>query len=146
MSVYYANEMDEYLAHYGVKGMKWGKHLSKAAYYARKLRDYDFTGAGGRLKYSNKYKKKEEKRIKKEEKAARKARKKAAYKDVLRSKQGYTGGGGGGYFNSRSKTKKKKKKPFLPFSRPLRARKKNDVYRAIKRMKAYKRAEHLKKG
>lgn len=69
-----------------------------------------------------------------------------AYKDVLRSKQGYTGGGGGGYFNSRSKTKKKKKKPFLPFSRPLRARKKNDVYRAIKRMKAYERAEHLKKG
>ena len=35
MSIYYANEIDEYvakerdeyLAHYGVKGMKWGKHL-----------------------------------------------------------------------------------------------------------------------
>lgn len=27
MSIYYANETDEYLAHYGIKGMKWGKHL-----------------------------------------------------------------------------------------------------------------------
>ena len=38
MSIYYANEIDEYvakerdeyLAHYGVKGMKWGKHLKSS--------------------------------------------------------------------------------------------------------------------
>ena len=40
MGIYYANEIDEHLAHYGVKDMKWGKHvMARDPDYLRRIRD-----------------------------------------------------------------------------------------------------------